>query len=187
MQFNTNILAIAGLLAASATAQSSSSSSATPSLSSSSSSSAMPSMGAGMNGTAPVWAYFNTTVTSVVVLQQFTTVCKEATTLTFNDCEYPATKGQEIVVTNCPCTVTTTLPTMSSSLCPPEYTAPAIPAPPVQIVPAPKVTPTAIIPIQVPSTPPAPSYVQVGGASAVGSDNVYGLVVAVAAVFALGF
>ncbi|KAI0508776.1 hypothetical protein F5B22DRAFT_383546 [Xylaria bambusicola] len=180
MHFNMNILAVAGLLAAGVTAQSSTSSS-------SSSAAASPSMAAGRNGTAPVWNYFNTTVTTVVVVQQFTTVCKEATTLTFNGCEYPATKGQHIVVTNCPCTVTTTVPTMTSSLCPPEYTLPAIPAPPpVQVAPPPKVTPTAIIPVQIPSPSPHPSYVQVGGASLVGSSNVHGLVAAVAAVFAFG-
>lgn len=59
------------------------------------------------NGTHPVWSYFNVTVTSVVVVQELTTLCEEATTLTFNDCEYPATKGEVVVVTNCPCTVTT--------------------------------------------------------------------------------
>lgn len=59
------------------------------------------------NGSAPVWAYYNVSVTSVVVVQELTTLCEEATTLTFNDCEYPATKGEVVVVTNCPCTVTT--------------------------------------------------------------------------------
>ncbi|KAI1352001.1 hypothetical protein F5Y01DRAFT_103008 [Xylaria sp. FL0043] len=197
MYFNTNILAVVGLLAAGATAQSSSTSSSTmtsaPSDSSSSTTTApassmtMSAVRGGMNGTFPaVWSYFNTTVTSVVVVDQLTTVCKAATTLTFNDCKYTATAGQTLVVTNCPCTVTTTLPTMTSSLCPPGVTPPAqgIP-PPVQVAPPPHVTtPTAIVPV----SPPNPSYVQVGGASSVVGVSASGLIIAAAAAaVALGF
>ncbi|TGJ85827.1 hypothetical protein E0Z10_g2963 [Xylaria hypoxylon] len=140
--------------------------------------------------TASVWSYFNVTVTSVVVVQELTTLCKAATTLTFNGCEYPATKGQVVVVTNCPCTVTTTVPTISSSLCPPGVTQPAIALPPpVEIAPAPKITPTAIIPVPVPSskpTPATPSYIQVGSASSSGHGHLKGLMIAAAAVV-LGF
>ncbi|KAI0432763.1 hypothetical protein F5Y09DRAFT_300861 [Xylaria sp. FL1042] len=175
MYFNTNVLAVVGLLAAGASAQSTSSSST---------SAAAPTVSAvrgGMNGTFPaVWSYFNTTVTSVVVVEQLTTVCKTATTLTFNDCKYTATAGQTLVVTNCPCTVTTTVPTLTSSLCPPGVTPPAqgIP-PPVQVAPPPHTT--AMVPI----SPPTPTYVQVGGAS---RDSVNGLIIAAAAaVVALGF
>ncbi|KAF2973507.1 hypothetical protein GQX73_g95 [Xylaria multiplex] len=136
---------------------------------------------------APVWSFFNVTVTSVVVVQRLTTLCKEATTLTFNDCVYPATKGQVITVTNCPCTVTTTVPTISSSLCPPGVTPPAIALPPpVEIAPAPKVTPTVNVPLPVPSSkdvPTAtPSYIQVGSAPSSGSGNINGLIIAAAAV-----
>ena len=60
------------------------------------------------NGTAPpVYTYWNTTVTTAIVVAELTTVCPEPTTLTFNDCEYPVTAGETLVVTNCPCTVTT--------------------------------------------------------------------------------
>ncbi|KAI0905665.1 hypothetical protein F4824DRAFT_94461 [Ustulina deusta] len=187
MHFHMNILAVAGLLAAGVTAQSSSpvtTSSAAHTATSSVTTVAPSSIttARGNNATHSAWSYFNTTVTSVVVVQQLTTLCKEATTLTFNDCKYTATAGQLVVVTNCPCTVTTTVPTLTSSLCPPGVTLPAISAPPpVQVVPAPHVTPTAVIPIQVPSSPPTPSYIHVGGASLVGSGNVNSLVIAAAA------
>lgn len=66
-----------------------------------------------LNGTATVvpqssvWTYWNTTVSTVTVVDELTTVCVEKTTLTFNECEYPVTKGETLVVTNCPCTLTT--------------------------------------------------------------------------------
>ena len=63
------------------------------------------------NGTAPpVYTYWNTTVTTAIVVAELTTVCAEPTTLTFNDCEYPVTAGETLVVTNCPCTLTTVSP-----------------------------------------------------------------------------
>ncbi|KAK7997275.1 hypothetical protein PG989_005315 [Apiospora arundinis] len=46
------------------------------------------------------------------------TVCPTATTYTFNGCVYPVTQGQTLTVTNCPCTITTNKPTLTSSLCP---------------------------------------------------------------------
>ncbi|KAI1420967.1 hypothetical protein F5Y12DRAFT_718986 [Xylaria sp. FL1777] len=199
MYFNINVLAVAGLLAAGVKAQSSTpvtTPSATLTGTTSGTPAASSSLSAvrGNNGTVSVWSYFNTTVTSVVVVQQLTTVCKEATTLTFNDCKYTATAGQVVVVTNCPCTVTTTIPTLTSSLCPPGATLPAIPAPPpgqgipppVQVVPAPHVTPTVSVPVQVPSTPPTPSYIHVGGSTTLGSGNMNGLIIAAVALLVLG-
>ena len=64
-----------------------------------------------INGTViaatSTWSTWNTTVTTAIVVAELTTVCPEPTTLTFNDCEYPVTAGETLVVTNCPCTVTT--------------------------------------------------------------------------------
>ncbi|KAI0204790.1 hypothetical protein F4808DRAFT_310784 [Astrocystis sublimbata] len=88
-----------------------------------------------LNGsiTTPIWTIINFPMTTVTVVDTLTTHCPEATTLTFNGCEYPATAGEVITVTNCPCTVTTVIPTWSSSLClpPPPETAVA-PPPPVE-------------------------------------------------------
>ncbi|KAI1877409.1 hypothetical protein JX265_003417 [Neoarthrinium moseri] len=72
------------------------------------------------------YTYYNTTVTTKVVVAELTTICATATTYTFNDCTYPATKGQTITVTNCPCTITKTFPTLTSSICP-GSTGPAAP------------------------------------------------------------
>lgn len=55
---------------------------------------------------SPVWQYYNTTVPTTVVVQQLTTVCPEATTLTYNKIPYTVTKGETLTVTDCPCTVT---------------------------------------------------------------------------------
>ncbi|KAI0097382.1 hypothetical protein GGR51DRAFT_566591 [Nemania sp. FL0031] len=132
------------------------------------------------NGSAPVWAYYNVTVTSVVVVQELTTLCQEATTLTYNGCEYPATKGQLVTVTNCPCTVTTTIPTLTSSKCPPGVTPTLLPpGPPGNSKPAPPSTPTVVAPAGYPSS--TPSVVQVGGAAPTGSGNAIGFIVAAAA------
>ncbi|KAI0458623.1 hypothetical protein F5B21DRAFT_399916 [Xylaria acuta] len=138
----------------------------------------------------PVWSYFNVTVTSVVVVRELTTLCKEATTLTFNDRKYPATAGEVIVVTNCPCTVTTAVPTLTSSLCPPETAKPAPPpvevthATPAPAPPAPPATPTHVVPVEKPSHT-APPAVQVAGASPLRNGNTVGFVIAAVAV-ALG-
>ncbi|KAI1201778.1 hypothetical protein F5X97DRAFT_320174 [Nemania serpens] len=137
------------------------------------------------NGT---WAYFNGTVTSVVVVQELTTRCPEATTLTFNDCEYPATKGEVIVVTNCPCTVTKTHMALTSSLCPPGVTWSAQPPPPeTEVAAVPTGTPTPHVPVwsSTPSYTTKPP-VQVGGVAAPGTGNAIGLLVAAVAV-AFGF
>ncbi|KAI0541571.1 hypothetical protein GGR58DRAFT_433411 [Xylaria digitata] len=205
MYSKISTLAVVGLLAAGAMAQSSTPSSSADLSSSAVSSSITPGSSLSISvtpstsavdssplvntksTTAPVWSFFNVTVTSVVVVQKLTTLCKEATTLTFNGCEYPATKGQVVTVTNCPCTVTTTVPTISSSICPLGVTPPAIALPPpVEIAPAPKVTPTVIVPLPVPSSkdvPTAtPSYIQVGGAPSSGNGNLGGLIIAAAAV-----
>ncbi|KAI1749995.1 hypothetical protein F4782DRAFT_264428 [Xylaria castorea] len=136
--------------------------------------------------TTAVWSYFNVTVTSVTVVEEFTTLCKEATTLTFNDCAYPATAGEVIVVTNCPCTVTTALPTWTSSLCPPETAKPAPPTVEVTYAtPAPPVTPTHSVSVEKPSYT-APPAIQVAGASPVGNGDIAGFAIAAVAVV-LGF
>ncbi|KAK8028239.1 hypothetical protein PG991_005295 [Apiospora marii] len=87
---------------------------------------AAPSMTGSMSGSGMMtggaasasWVYYNTTVVTTAVVAQLTTVCQgPATTLTFNGCAYPVTQGQTLTVTNCPCTITTAVPTMTSSLC----------------------------------------------------------------------
>ncbi|RYO75434.1 hypothetical protein DL766_002521 [Monosporascus sp. MC13-8B] len=56
---------------------------------------------------SPVWSWYNTTVTKTVVVDELTTACPTPTVLTFDDCEYTASVPfQTLVVTNCPCTVT---------------------------------------------------------------------------------
>ncbi|KAI1657913.1 hypothetical protein F4813DRAFT_64024 [Daldinia decipiens] len=86
-----------------------------------------------VNNTAPssVWQYYNTTVPTTVVVPQFTTVCPEATTMSYNGVQYTVTKGETITVTDCPCTISTAVQTLTSSLCPPGVTptavAPAVP------------------------------------------------------------
>ncbi|KAI8953603.1 hypothetical protein F4801DRAFT_576219 [Xylaria longipes] len=137
--------------------------------------------------TPPVWSFFNVTVTSVVVVQELTTLCKEATTLTFNDCTYPATAGQVVVVTNCPCTVTTAVPHWTSSLCPPETAKPAPPTVGHTVAtpaPAPPATSTVVVPGGKPSGT-APPAVQVAGASSLENGNTASFVMAAVAV-ALG-
>ncbi|KAI1825940.1 hypothetical protein F4861DRAFT_144023 [Xylaria intraflava] len=136
------------------------------------------------NNTTALWSYFNTTVTSVMVVQTLTTMCSEATTLTFNGHPYTATAGQLVVVTNCPCTVTTAIPTMTSSLCMPPVTALTLPIPPHSTP-----TPTASMPMQVSSIPGAQAtmpMVHVGSASLAGRDLLSGLLASAAVVVILG-
>ncbi|KAI0549300.1 hypothetical protein F4679DRAFT_595928 [Xylaria curta] len=182
MHSKMNTLAVIGLLAAGVMGQTSSSTTTSSTSSSSTtaitttppviSTTAMGSMH--LNGsTTAVWTYFNVTVTSITVVEEYTTLCQEATTLTFNDCEYPATAGEVIVVTNCPCTVTTAVPTWTSSLCPPETAKP---------VPPPPVTPTYTIPVEKPTH----TAVQVAGAPAVGNSDIAGFAMAAVALV-LGF
>ncbi|KAI1108093.1 hypothetical protein F5Y14DRAFT_114987 [Nemania sp. NC0429] len=179
--------ASAGSLATAATASSSSAATVTAAASSKIAAPAVTAVSAvsaiANNGT---WAYWNTTVTAVEVVNELTTKCNEATTLTFNDCEYPATKGEVIVVTNCPCTVTKVHPTLTSSLCPPGVTWPAQhPPPETEVAPAPSTTP------HMPGWPSTPSYptkspVQVGGVAPTGSGNAIGLIVVAVVAAALG-
>ncbi|OTB08276.1 hypothetical protein M426DRAFT_8082 [Hypoxylon sp. CI-4A] len=109
-------------------------------------------------GTAPtaVWQYYNTSIPTTVVVPEYTTFCPEATTLTYNKVPYTATKGQTITVTNCPCTISTHVNTVTSSLCPPGVTptavAPAIPGAtypgaPNLPVPGPSTTTGATLPV----------------------------------------
>ncbi|KAH8202536.1 hypothetical protein TruAng_003247 [Truncatella angustata] len=56
------------------------------------------------------YTYYNTTVTAILVVAELITVCGAATTYNFNGVEYPATEGQTVTVTNCPCTITTVSP-----------------------------------------------------------------------------
>ncbi|RYP13266.1 hypothetical protein DL765_006940 [Monosporascus sp. GIB2] len=103
---------------------------------------------------SPVWSWYNTTVTKTVVVDELTTVCPTPTVLTFDDCEYTASVPfQTLVVTNCPCTVTSIVPTLTSSLCPPGVVGP-VPTGPSQPPPSP-FQPAA------PAAPPA----QGGGAA----------------------
>jgi hypothetical protein len=64
-------------------------------------------------------SYNNVTYTTVVV-DTFTTVCPEATTLAFNGVTYTVTKSQTLTVTNCPCTLSKpvyTTPVVYCSTC----------------------------------------------------------------------
>lgn len=61
------------------------------------------------------------TVTSVV--ESFVTYCPEATAITTNGNTYTAPAGGYITVTNCPCTITTTVPTGAST---PAASSPAV-------------------------------------------------------------
>jgi len=50
----------------------------------------------------------------------FTTVCPEATSLTYNGVTYTATESETITITNCPCTISsavTVVPTTVSTSC----------------------------------------------------------------------
>ncbi|RYP10231.1 hypothetical protein DL764_000723 [Monosporascus ibericus] len=125
----------------------------------------------------PVWSWYNTTVTKAVVVAELTTVCATPTVLTFDDCEYTASVPfQTLVVTNCPCTITSVVSTVTSSLCPPGVvgpvpTGPSQPPPP-PFQPAPQPAPSAVPPAQggaaTPSAAPMPPSmspsIQVSGA-----------------------
>ncbi|KAI1650603.1 uncharacterized protein F4817DRAFT_236899 [Daldinia loculata] len=120
-----------------------------------------------VNNTAPssVWQYYNTTVPTTVVVPQFTTVCPEATTLSYNGVQYTVTKGETVTVTNCPCTISTAVHTLTSSLCPPGVTPTAVvPAVPTGI-PHPAETPA-------PGTPGVPAPPGNPGAPAAGTPGV---------------
>ncbi|KAI1762061.1 hypothetical protein GGR53DRAFT_441107 [Hypoxylon sp. FL1150] len=80
------------------------------------------SMATGTTAPTPVWQYYNTTVPTTVVVPQFTTVCPEAATLTYNEIPYTVTKGETLTVTDCPCTVTKPVVKITSSLCAPGVT-----------------------------------------------------------------
>ncbi|OTA59089.1 hypothetical protein K449DRAFT_397395 [Hypoxylon sp. EC38] len=82
-----------------------------------------------VNNTAPtsVWQYYNTTIPTTVVVPQYTTVCPDPTTFTYSGVRYTAiTSSQTITVTNCPCTVSTTIHTITSSLVAPGVTPTAV-------------------------------------------------------------
>ncbi|KAI4603017.1 hypothetical protein KJ359_005807 [Pestalotiopsis sp. 9143b] len=127
------------------------------------------------------WSWFNTTVTSTVVVAELVTFCPAATTLSFNGVEYTATEGETVTVTNCPCTLTTTLPTITSTICPGSTGTGAMPTAPANTAPvAPPVNnnapgsggsgPASVPGVAAPSTYVAPSaptsgMVEVSGAS----------------------
>ncbi|KAI0595074.1 hypothetical protein F4775DRAFT_595699 [Biscogniauxia sp. FL1348] len=120
------------------------------------------------NGTGMArFAYFNTTMTTTLVVDALTTLCAEVTTLTFNDCEYPATAGEIVTVTNCPCTITTAQQILTSSLCETPTPLP-VPTGNNNNIPAP-VAPTAIATAPTPVTTggSAPVYTMPSGPSAV--------------------
>ncbi|KAK9413868.1 hypothetical protein SUNI508_11564 [Seiridium unicorne] len=132
------------------------------------------------SSSAVSYIYYNTTFTSTVVVSELVTVCGAPTTYKFNGAEYPATEGETITITNCPCTLTTAVPTLISEICPgptsgiPAPGPPAIPpvdnnvpgAPAGTPAPAPVTTPGAASASTyvAPSSPTAP-VVEVSGAS----------------------
>ncbi|KAK9770204.1 hypothetical protein AB5N19_11015 [Seiridium cardinale] len=132
------------------------------------------------SSSAVSYIYYNTTFTSTVVVSELVTVCGAPTTYKFNGAEYPATEGETITITNCPCTLTTAVPTLTSEICPgptggvPAPGPPAIPpvdnnvpgAPAGTPVPAPVPAPGAASASTyvAPSSPTAP-VVEVSGAS----------------------
>ncbi|KAK6828129.1 Cell wall protein [Apiospora arundinis] len=112
----TRNLLLLPFLSGLAAAQSSASGSAAPS-SSAAAPSSMSSMMVSGSSTAPPTPLLLRHLATTVV-NQLITVCPTATTYTFNGCVYPVTQGQTLTVTNCPCTITTNKPTLTSSLCP---------------------------------------------------------------------
>ncbi|KAI0847556.1 hypothetical protein F5Y00DRAFT_116023 [Daldinia vernicosa] len=134
-----------------------------------------------VNNTAPapssVWQYYNTTVPTTVVVPQFTTVCPEATTLSYNGVQYTVTKGETVTVTDCPCTVPTVVHTLTSSLCPPGVTPTAVvPAVPTGVpypaeTPAPGTPGTPAVP-GAPGAPGAPGSPGKPGSPAAGTTLV---------------
>ncbi|KAI5868282.1 hypothetical protein GGS23DRAFT_608923 [Durotheca rogersii] len=87
------------------------------------SSSAVPSVAAEPSAPPRVYySYFNTTVTTTVVVEALTTVCPLATVLTYGDVPYTATEGETVTVEGCPCTVEKVIPTLASTPYPPGVT-----------------------------------------------------------------
>ncbi|KAI0159096.1 hypothetical protein BJ166DRAFT_322534 [Pestalotiopsis sp. NC0098] len=144
------------------------------------------------------WSWFNTTVTSTVVVAELVTFCPAATTLSFNGVEYTATDGETVTVTNCPCTLTTTLPTITSTICPGSTGTGALPTAPANTAPVvPPVNnnapgsggsgPASVPGVAAPSTYVAPSaptsgMIEVSGASSFSSRSAFGVLVAAAVV-----
>ncbi|KAI1386543.1 uncharacterized protein F4822DRAFT_319578 [Hypoxylon trugodes] len=114
-----------------------------------------------MTAPTPVWQYYNMSVPTTVVVPEFTTVCPEATTMTWGGVHYSATKGQTITVTDCPCTITKAVQVMTSSLCAPGTqptgAAPAPPAGHPKGVPAPPAGSVPVPPGAAPAVPGSPS------------------------------
>jgi hypothetical protein len=111
------------------------------------------------NAYAMGYGYSNATVTTEVVTE-YTTYCPYATTFTEGSSTYTVTEATTLTITNCPCTRTYTLSTVSVTSCPggcapsSTYVAP----PPVY---TPVTTKSYVAPTPVYTTPvystPAPS------------------------------
>jgi len=140
--------------------------------------------------------YSNVTYTTVV-LDTYTTVCPEATTLAFNGVTYTVTASQTLTVTNCPCTISKpvyTTPVVYCSTCavPPYksvYVQPPVGSPvaPPVVVPSPPCNSTTVAyasPVGSTPTQAVPVAVFTGAANkaAIGSAALAGLAGVVAIV-----
>ncbi|KAG8168032.1 hypothetical protein KVR01_003721 [Diaporthe batatas] len=72
----------------------------------------------------------NGTITTTIVVPSFVTYCPKPTVITWKDQCYTAKKPGPITITNCPCTITTTMPKPTWGPPPPGPPPPGPPAPP---------------------------------------------------------
>ncbi|KAK0383605.1 hypothetical protein NLU13_9516 [Sarocladium strictum] len=94
-------------------------------------------------------------VTVTTVVDEFTTYCPGPTVIAHKNVTYTATTETHITITNCPCTITTTLPPVVPTSHAP---APLPPAPkPEPAPPAPKPAPAPPAPAPPAPAPPAPA------------------------------
>ncbi|RFU25022.1 hypothetical protein B7463_g11314, partial [Scytalidium lignicola] len=133
--------------------------------------------------------YNGTVVYTTEVHTAYTTVCPEATEVSFNGVTYTVSEATTLTITNCPCTVVKPVTTYSSVYCstcpsapaaPPVYvnsTGPAAPAPPAATTSAPVAVGTGAGVPSASSTPflPANSGNRVVVASGAGLAGLLGL------------
>lgn len=101
----------------------------------------------------------NGTVTTTLVVNSFVTYCPQPTVITWKDQCYTAKKPGPITITNCPCTITTTVPKPTwgpPPPAPPQGDKSPPPPPPVAPIPAPPPPP----PPQGDKSPPPPPPAQ---------------------------